>query len=271
MSTIPNPPPASYIEPAPLSRLPRPGAENPPWTGGDVALIALVIFLSIVVFTMVGITFIMASTSVTTHDALAFLKDFKLIVAAQTSAYVAGIVWMVALVRRRSHLPFWREVRWNWPGLGRACGYAAAGMALAMAVDVATAFLPMPKTLPVDELFRTARAAYTMAIFGIVIAPFLEEIFFRGFLYPVLARRLGVALGIALTAAAFALIHQQQLAHSWLPLLMLFLVALVFTSTRAQTRSVACAWMMHVGYNTALFALAFIATEGFRHMEKLVH
>lgn len=269
-ASIPNPPPVTGAPPVSMSQLRRPGAENPPWTGVDVAVIALIIFLAIMLFTAVGIGFAMARGSLGPRDAMAFLRDYKLIVAAQTAAYAAGVVWMVTLVRRRSPQGFWREIRWNWPGLSRALGYGLAGMALAMAVDIASAYLPMPKTLPVDELFRSTHAAFTMAAFGIGVAPFLEEMFFRGFLYPVLDRGIGAALAIAFTSAAFALVHQQQLAHAWMPLLILFLVGMVFTSTRARTRSVSCSWMMHVGYNTALFMLAFVATDGFRHMEKIL-
>lgn len=264
------PPPATAVQPVPLSQLLRPGAENPPWTGMDVAVIAVIIFLAIVGFTAAGIAWVMASGRLGARDASVFLKDYRLIVSAQTAAYAAGVTWMVTLVRRRSPRGFWREVRWDWPGSSRALGYGLAGMALAMAVDIASAYLPMPKTLPVDELFRSSHAAFTMAAFGIVVAPFLEEIFFRGFLYPVLARGIGAALAIGVTSAAFAVVHQQQLAHAWIPLLILFLVAMVFTSVRARTRSVACSWMMHAGYNTALFLLAFVATDGFRHMEKIL-
>ena len=270
MSSIPNPPPETCAPPVPMSRLLRPGAENPPWKGIDVAVIALVIFVAIILFTFVGLAFVMLRAGLGPRDTMVFLKDYKLIVAAQTAAYVAGIIWMVTLVRRRSPQGFWREIRWNWPGSSRALGYGLAGMALAMAVDVASAYLPMPKTLPVDELFRSTHAAFTMAAFGIIVAPFLEETFFRGFLYPVLARGIGAGLAIGFTSAAFALVHQQQLAHSWMPLLILFLVALVFTSTRSRTRSLSCAWMMHVGYNSALFMLAFVATDGFKHMEKIL-
>ncbi len=261
---------AAPVTPEPLSRLMRPGVENPPWTGLDVVVIAAVILISIMFFTALGAVLAIATGKVGAHDVMLFLKDYRLIVSAQTAAYASAVAWMVTMVRRRSPAGFWQEVRWNWPGMGRALGYALAGMALAMAVDISSAYLPMPKTLPVDELFRSTSAAFTMAAFGILVAPFLEEMFFRGFLYPVLARGAGATLAIALTAASFSLVHQQQLAHAWMPLLILFLVGLVFTSARARTRSVACSWLMHAGYNTALFMLAFIATDGFRHMEKIL-
>jgi membrane protease YdiL (CAAX protease family) len=101
------------------------------------------------------------------------------------------------------------------------------------------------------------------------LAPLVEELFFRGFLYPALARRLGVAAGVALTALPFALIHASQLARAWAPLLLLFIVGLVLTAVRARTRSVGASFLVHVGYNATLFALLYAGTDGFTNFEKL--
>ena len=74
-------------------------------------------------------------------------------------------------------------------------------------------FVPVPKDLPMDRLFRTSFDAWILAVFGVLIAPLMEELFFRGFLYPVLARRLGYILSIVLTGLRFALVHAQQLGQ----------------------------------------------------------
>src|SRR5260370_38714818 len=108
-----------------------------------------------------------------------------------------------------------------------------------------------------------------MTAFGVLLAPIVEELFFRGFLYPALARRTGVMVAIVLTAAGFAFIHESQLAQAWAPLLMLFLVGLVLTITRARTGSVAAGVLLHMAYNATLFALVYAASDGFKHLEKL--
>jgi membrane protease YdiL (CAAX protease family) len=96
----------------------------------------------------------------------------------------------------------------------------------------------------------------------------MEELFFRGFFYPVAARRLGVAWGIVLTALPFGLLHLAQYGYSWGAVLIIFLVGVVLTTVRAMTKSVASSFLAHVGYNGTLMVLAAIATDGFRHMEK---
>jgi len=97
----------------------------------------------------------------------------------------------------------------------------------------------------------------------------MEELFFRGFLYPVLARRLGMGAGVFLTALAFGLIHALQLGFAWAPVLLIFLVGTVLTMVRALTQSVAATFVVHAAYNSTLTVLTFIATDGFRHLEKL--
>jgi hypothetical protein len=127
----------------------------------------------------------------------------------------------------------------------------------------------MPKELPIDRFFQTPLEAWALSWFGITLAPLFEELFFRGFLYPVLVRRLGVFAAILITAASFGLIHAPQLAQAWAPVLVVFLVGLVLTVVRAVTKSVASGLLIHMAYNGTISLLLFIGSDGFRHLEKL--
>src|SRR5262249_35830842 len=100
-------------------------------------------------------------------------------------------------------------------------------------------------------------------------APFFEEMFFRGFLYPVLDRRLGAAFAILFTAAAFGLIHAPQLAQAWGPVLVVFLVGLLLTVTRAVTKSLASSVLVHVAYNGTISAFLYFGTDCLHHLEKI--
>jgi len=68
----------------------------------------------------------------------------------------------------------------------------------------------MPKTTPFDQFFERPMDAYLTAAFAITLGPLMEELFFRGFMYPILARRMGAFWGIILTALPFGLIHYAQ-------------------------------------------------------------
>jgi len=77
-----------------------------------------------------------------------------------------------------------------------------------------------------------------------VVAPIVEELFFRGMLYPVMRRRWGVPWAIGLNALAFALIH-------FIPLLIpaLFFVGLVLAWVRQRSNSVLPGIFLHALQN----------------------
>ncbi|HEY6254147.1 MAG TPA: CPBP family intramembrane glutamic endopeptidase [Candidatus Angelobacter sp.] len=193
------------------------------------------------------------------------------LVPAQAVAYVLVVAFMVQIVRLRHGNGFLRAISWNWPSTEKillAIG-GGAGLALSSEIFFNLTSRWVPKSLPIDKFFRDTTSTYLLALFGITFAPLVEELFFRGFLYPALARRIGMGASVVLTAASFAVLHQGQLAHAWIPLTWLFLVGTVLTVVRARTRSVALCVVIHVGYNATLFTLVFIGTQGFHHLDKV--
>lgn len=195
-------------------------------------------------------------------------RDPLLIIPAQFAAYMVLVFFMYAVVRRERGYRFFPAVRWNWPH-GTWIGFMALGAIVAIAGQLLSALLPIPKSLPIDQFFHSPADAWMMAIFGVTVAPFVEELFFRGFLYPVLARGLGVGLGVVLTAIPFALLHSAQLGNAWGPLVVLFVVGVVLTGVRAVTKSVASSTLVHMGYNLTLFGLLFVASGHFQHLERV--
>ncbi len=240
------------------------GGEDPAWGLRDVIRIAVLAVIAIAVFSIAAL-FIAGSTA--GRFSPEFGRDPKVIIPAQLAAYLVVIGFMVVLVRARRR-EFWGAIRWNWPQTNWVV-YAAVGVVLAFGVQSASTLLPIPKSLPIEKYFRDSLSAYLMAAFGVSVAPLVEELFFRGFLYPVLARRLGVAAGVVITAGSFALIHESQLARAWGPLLLLFVVGLILTLVRARTGSVAASFLIHVAYNVTLFSMLYIASDRFRHLERI--
>lgn len=198
-------------------------------------------------------------------------SNTPVLVSAQIVAYAITFALMYLIVTRSHGQRFWSGIRWRWPtGGARALGFAIAGVPLALAVSFLETVLPMPSQVPFEKLFTSAGAAYTMGVLAILAAPLMEELFFRGFLYPVL-RRWGAALAIVLTSVAFALVHGGQYGWAWSVVLLMFLVGFVLTSVRAWTGSVASGFLIHASYNLTLFALLFFSTDHFRHLERMTH
>ncbi len=78
-----------------------------------------------------------------------------------------------------------------------------------------------------------------------------------------------VVFSSTITSIGFALLHADQLAHSWAPLLVLFAVSLVLCLVRLRAHSLAASTLVHAAYNGTIFVLIFFATDGFRHLDKI--
>lgn len=246
--------------------LPATPSENPPWGIWDVVVIFLFAILMLIVWSV-------AVTSVcklTLYPQTPFMKvmAFPLVsFVAQVFAYLSLLGFMVSTVKKHSQAAFWPAIRWNWPTHGIWALIVIGLVSYAVLVGVAF-LLPRPGKSPFEEFFKRPVDAYAVAILAISIGPFLEEVLFRGFLYPALARRLGVASAIVLTAVPFALMHYPEYA-SWSPVFLVFLIGVVLTIVRAKKGSVAASFIVHAVYNGVQMAIAFVDTQGFRHLERL--
>ncbi len=239
----------------------------PPWSGWDVAAVLGFTLAAVFLFSTValGVAHVLTSQQHLSWNDLA--SNPVVIIGSQVAAYPVVVVFMIVMVGNKSREPFRRAIRWNWPGAA-AMGFLLGGIGFAFAVEFASRWLPIPKSLPVDKYFSDTAGAYLMAVFGVTLAPLLEELFFRGMLYPVLRRAYGILAAVLLTAVAFAAIHGAQLGNAWAPLLSIFVVGIVFTLVRERTDSVAASFLTHCGYNFTLFSMLWIGTDHFRHLEK---
>jgi membrane protease YdiL (CAAX protease family) len=187
--------------------------------------------------------------------------DPRVILPAQLAAYlmVFGALWR--LFAHHLRIGFLRALLWNWPQ--RWPMFVAGGVLLAVAVQVGSHLLPAPPELPIEKMFSSALDAWMMSIFGVFVAPFVEEVLFRGLLFPALARRAGVLLSLVVTSLLFGAMHATQLGGAWIQVSFIVLVGVVLTVVRWRSRSLACSTLVHVGYNGLLFAALFVQTRGF--------
>jgi uncharacterized protein len=256
----------SFPPPALVPARPAPKAgENPVWSGWDVLQIA---GLTLATLFIVQLLIVLGARRFAyPHESFMDVAQKPVLaLLSQLLSYVAVALYMILMVEGKYHTRFWQAISWNWPGIA---GVSLVGVGVLMlGFDLLGRFLPMPKDTPFDQFFARPSDAYLTVAFAVSLGPLMEELFFRGFLYPVLARRLGAIGGILLTALPFALIHMAQYGYAWGAVLIIFLVGIVLTTVRAVTKSVASSFLAHVGYNGTLMVLAALQTDGFRHMDK---
>jgi membrane protease YdiL (CAAX protease family) len=197
-----------------------------------------------------------------------------LAVGQQTVLNALLVAYIVIVVRRRSRQAgaagFWRAIGWRPVRVAGGSVAASfllitlAGMILAVILQLLSALKPPEGPVPIEEFFRTRESVLILIVAAIGMAPLVEELVFRGFLYPVLARRLGVAAGVALTGALFGLMHVPQLRGAWWQIALLFAVGVVFTWVRAASGSVAAAFFLHLGYNAMQMLSVVFSSDGLR-------
>jgi membrane protease YdiL (CAAX protease family) len=240
-----------------------PPVRDPVWSGWDVLLIAGLTVLAMLVLQLVVI--FGAAWFVYPHANLTEVAQKPiLLLLSQFLIYAVVAAFMVLLVEGKYHVPFWEAIRWKWPS--SEWKLLGLGATMMFTLGLLQSLLPMPKDTPFEHLFDRPRDAYLLSIIAVTLGPLMEEIFFRGFMYPVLARRMGAAWAIVLTALPFGLIHLPQYGWAWGAALVIVLVGVVCGVVRAVTGSVAASFLVHVGYNGAQMIVAIVYTHGFRHL-----
>ena len=269
--------PISQAEPLPPTALEPLQAAEPEKTEIDLLDVLLVGVAMAMAFLILGS--VAAAIFIFTHrssglnpkvleDTLS--KNAFFIVPTQFVIYVAIIGFMALLVWGRHKTSLAEAVHWNVPAHPRVWRLALiTGTALALISDIGEVALHrwIPDSLPITEFFKDRPSALLLGAFGILVAPLMEELLFRGFLYPALARWTGATVSLIVTASAFTLLHGAQLGYSWAPLLLIFVVGLTLTITRMRTNSVATCVIVHMTYNFVLLLQTYIATHGFRQMQ----
>src|SRR5262250_154216 len=234
--------------------------ENPPFNGWAVAKIGLLLFLVPVLVE----PFVVLAAQKIVYPQLSFVDVTQkpwVILGPQFTWFAVMALYLISSAKKLFRESLWSAIRWNWPQSGWL-SLVGIGLATLVTLQALQRVLPLPKKSPFDEFFRHPIDAYAFAVLAIAFAPFMEELFFRGFLYPVLARRLGIVSGIVLTAFPFALIHYFEY-KSWGPVLIIFLVGVVLTSIRAVMKSVGASFVVHAIYNGVPLVAAIFYTHGF--------
>lgn len=116
-----------------------------------------------------------------------------------------------------------------------------------------------PEKQPVVELFLKEKdPAFLMytSLFAAIAGPFVEEIFFRGFMYKAAKKYIGVFWSMFLTAAIFALLHTNIVG--FVPIMVLgFLLAYLYEKTGTLVSSIT----VHVMHNLSMVLMVFLVKQ----------
>jgi len=237
-------------------------AQRPvPWTVPETLLLWLLFlaaqfFASLLVGTAFGIS------SRLTGGGTPTIPGWMLIVSSATG-HVAIFILLFAVIRISYRTPFFEGIRWS--GKENMLKTAVAvGIATAVLNGALSFIFPPPETaeVPMLEMISTWTDLAVFSVFAITIAPFVEELLFRGWIYPAFEKKLGVVWAVLITSALFAAPHLLQLGDYKLGAVLVGLMGAAACILRAVTGGVRAPYLCHVSYNIVIVLMEILNRAG---------
>ncbi len=228
---------------------PRPDpADLPFWGYSDLALFVGMILPS------VGIAAILTKGLALLAPVM-FARKTVSGLGMQLLFYILFFASLYGLLRLRHARPFWESLGWRYRAPGFWTSFMA-GPLLAIFVGFAGVLIKAPTIpMPFDEMLNDKISLALLSFFIVILGPLCEELFFRGFLLPLLARSFGWGVGILITALPFALLHGPQYKWAWQQIFLVYFSGVVFGLVRRSTGSTAASTAIHATYNGIFLAL----------------
>ena len=261
---------------------PAPGLAPPRLPSlGDVRELLLFLLAALALFILVqsAALYLLAASTRPEHPGLPWPEllrqvaerhqfDAFFAVPVQVVYYALLLLLLYAMVRARRGLPFWSSLALRSLPWGHAVQALAAGILLALLINLLNLVIPPPEPLAFDRLFTGRAAALLIISASLLLAPLVEEIVFRGYIYGVLERLWGVTPAVLGSGLLFGSIHFPQLWPGFFQMLLLCLVGVVFSLARARTGTTVASIVLHFGYN-ATISFFFLLSPTFRALPAL--
>ncbi len=163
----------------------RPGAI--PHLGHTALLVAMLITAGLLVGLV--LTGLLERLPLFRHESFSQLQtDPRVVIPLEAAMYAIAALLAWLTFPRLWHQPLLRALRWNGAvARRRVAVLAGVGVVVSICVQLLSNYLPIPKSLPIDKFFQNPVGIWIVALFGVTVAPFFEEVAFRGFLLPSLA------------------------------------------------------------------------------------
>jgi membrane protease YdiL (CAAX protease family) len=267
-----NPLDAALYQPREPSAVQAPEADQPTWTFRDT-MVGVILTLG-PWFVLTALSLAQASTQSTVSakpldpatDKINAVLIFIIQALLEGMFLIAPLWFAVFKPRRLAHQhgtpePGWRE---GLHALGlrsvpllQATGAVALGIFTILAASYLYSAVAQELNVPVqtnvDELLKRAASEpwTTLAtlLVAVIVAPFCEEIFFRGYFFQGLRLRISIWLAVIVSAVIFGLAHGDLGS-----LALLIVIGLALAIIRWRTRSLWPGMALHM-FNNALGAL----------------
>jgi membrane protease YdiL (CAAX protease family) len=140
--------------------------------------------------------------------------------------------------------------------LGLGCGLMILAFSFNLVYGTFLALFDLRAQVDLVPIFAELSSPWWFLVAGIVVAPVVEELFFRGFVFAGLRGRYGWLKAALASSALFAVIHLQPLA---IP--PVFIMGFIFAILYQRSGSIWPAILMHLATNALGLGAAYLAAE----------
>lgn len=229
---------------------------DPKWGFGDVVRVVLIFLTS-------GYLFVIFQAFAAKSLPILYNDNFRMVFNTFMMNLV-GISVIVYFVHRKYGQDI-KAIGLTARGAARNVLYAVTGyialIPVLLVIMIVTFYVTRlfkyePPVQPIVQVFMEEKQTMVLwisTIFAAVFGPVAEEIFFRGFMYPVLRKGLGVFWGMMIVSAVFSFLH----AHivGFLPI---FALGLLLVWLYEKTGSLVTCMAVHIMHNVAMVVLVFV-------------
>lgn len=229
--------------------------DNPPWQTWEAIGVWIASVLFIVIVPAIFLLPYLAMNGVQLTDAekvAEFAMSDPMSIVVQIAAIVPAHLLTVALgwlvVTRGKTFSFKEMLGWRsggfswWQYIVVLVGFALVAVAVGN-------LIPEQENDLIRMLKSSRTAVYAVAIVATFTAPFVEELVYRGVLYPAFQKSFGVPAAFLLVTALFALVHVPQYWPSTSTILLLTLLSMILTAIRVKTGNLLPCVIFHTIFN----------------------
>lgn len=188
------------------------------------------------------------------------------------------VLFIYYSVVKRHHQDFFKALHlrklarselWRYIKIGG--GLAVTILGLLLFIGLTSLRKLIPENLPIDKYLKTGYFEAIIFTINGILAPFSEELMFRGYFFQGLHQKLSVLTSAIIVSVAFTLMHGFQLAFSPIPLLLIGAISALLIYTRIKTDSLTNCIVIHFIYNAILLILIWfgVITFGFETTMKM--
>ena len=172
---------------------------------------------------------------------------FSVVAVLPTHLLTFGLGW--AVVTGFGKRPFGKVVGWSWSA--RFGFWKCAGLAIGLWLfGILLAKLIGGEPTDLERIIASSNAArFSLAFLAVATAPIVEEVVYRGVLFPPLQRSTGTGAAIVIVSLLFASVHFLQYWNNLGVVAAVTLLSFVLTWVRARTGRLLPCFIIHFIFN----------------------